>query len=313
MTTAAETSLRVGIDLGGSKIAMMALDGTGAEIARSRRPTPTSHGSTLQAIEDIVRGLTAEHGPISSLGIGMPGVIQADGTCVRAVNLPWLEGRSLADDLRSRLALPVGVANDANCFVLSEATDGAARGADVVFGATLGTGIGGGIVAHGRILSGANALAGEWGHNPLPLTSADGEPMRCHCGRIGCVETWLNGAALARDLERCGGPALDGMGVGDLAVGGDPAALRAITRYAQRLARALASVINLLDPDVIVLGGGLSKLPNLVPRVAESVRPHVVGDTATALRLARFGPESGLRGAAWLGSGPRPSTTAPSR
>ncbi len=294
--------IRIGFDIGGSKIAALALDREGRELARARRDVPRDYPGTLGALETMVEAFVHAQGPARSVGIAMPGMIGADGVPVRAVNLPWLEHRPLREDLEQRLGLPVAVANDANCFALSEAQDGAAAGAAVVFGATLGTGVGGGIVVAGRPLTGANAIAGEWGHNPLPLVEpADGPPALCGCGRIGCIESWLNGAALARDYARIAGHALAGPEIAQRAAAGDADALAALARYRRRLAVALAGVINLLDPDAIVLGGGLSALPGLYDEVPKLWTPLVVApEPRTRLVAARFGAESGLRGAAWL-------------
>jgi fructokinase len=237
-------------------------------------------------------------------------MIGAGGELIRVVNLPWVEGRPLRSDLEQAVGLPVTIANDANCFALSEAVDGAAAGAPVVFGATLGTGVGGGIVVAGQPLPGANAIAGEWGHNPLPLLAPeDGPPVACACGRTGCIETWLNGRALARDFARVAGRAADGPEIAGLAAQGDGAALAALARYQRRLAIALAGVVNLLDPDVIVLGGGLSAIASLYSEVPKLWRPLVVApEPKTRLVPARFGAESGLRGAAWLGRSAAPDS-----
>jgi fructokinase len=295
--------IRIGFDVGGSKIAALALDPDGRELGRRRQDVPHDYDGTLDALARIAGELVEAHGAAASLGIALPGIIGAGGEPVRVVNLPWVEGRSLATDLERLIGLPVAVANDANCFALSEALDGAAAGAPVVFGVVLGTGVGGGIVVGGRPLAGANAIAGEWGHNPLPPSpAADGPPAICGCGRSGCIETWLNGAALARDYARLTGRIADGPAIARRAGQGDPGALATLERYRQRLATALAAVINLLDPDVIVLGGGLSALPGLYDEIPKLWRPLVVAPApATRLVPARFGAESGLRGAAWLG------------
>jgi fructokinase len=250
-------------------------------------------------VADFERG----HGPAAAVGIAMPGLIGKGGALIRVVNLPWLEGRPLRTDLARRLGKPVAIANDANCFALSEAIDGAAAGAHVVFGVILGTGVGGAIVIDRKPLAGANAIAGEWGHNPLPGTdAADGPPAVCGCGRTGCIETWLNGRALARDYRALAGRELGGSEIARLAEGGDVAAGSALARYQRRLASALAGVVNLLDPDVIVLGGGLSAIRSLYAEVPRLWAPLIVApEPRTRLVPARFGPESGLRGAAWLG------------
>jgi fructokinase len=298
--------IRIGFDVGGSKIAALALDPQGRELARRRRDVPRDYAGTLEALAQLAAELVAAHGRAATIGVALPGMIGAGGELVRVVNLPWAEGRPLAADLERATGCPVVLANDANCFALSEAVDGAAAGAPVVFGATLGTGVGGGIVVAGRPLAGANAIAGEWGHNPLPILAPDdGPPVVCGCGRSGCVETWLNGAALARDFARFGGRAADGPEIAGLAARGDAAALAALARYQRRLATALAGVVNLLDPDVIVLGGGLSAIKSLYTEVPKLWRPLIVAPAPrTRFVPARFGAESGLRGAAWLG---RPS------
>ena len=222
------------------------------------------------------------------------------------VNLPWLEDQPLRQALEARLGCPVALANDANCFALSEATDGAAAGAEVVFGVILGTGVGGGLVVRGEALVGVNATAGEWGHNPWPAPEGEGVP--CACGRFarGCVETWLNGAALARDYAAIGDSQASAEEIGARAAAGEAQAAEAVARYAGRLAQALAGVVNLLDPDVIVLGGGLSEIAALYRLVPDAWGAHAsVARPATRLVRARFGPESGLRGAAWLVPGTR--------
>jgi fructokinase len=219
----------------------------------------------------MCRTLELQAGPAGTIGIGMPGLIGADGALIRVVNLPWLEGRPLQRELQQAAGCQVRIANDANCFVLSEAVDGAAAGARVVFGAILGTGVGGGIVIERTPLVGASGIAGEWGHNPLPEHHPDdGPPLICACGRTGCIESWLNGAALARDYRRMSGSENSAAVIARLAEQGDAAARSALARYQHRLAAALATIINILDPDMIVLGGGLSSIATLyaeVPRL----------------------------------------------
>src|SRR5262245_49502090 len=232
--------LRIGFDIGGSKIAAIALDPRGREVARLRRDVPRDYPATLAALielSDVLR-----HGrPVRSIGIGMPGLIGAAGVPIRVANLPWLEGRPLRQDMNDALRVPVKIANDANCLALSEAVDGAAAGAGVVFGAILGTGVGGGIVVEGKPLAGANAIAGEWGHNPLAGTRpGDGAPVTCGCGRTGCIETWLAGAALARDYRNVSGGEKSAAEVARLAEAGESAARTALARYERRLATALA-------------------------------------------------------------------------
>jgi fructokinase len=295
--------IRIGFDVGGSKLAAITLDGGGRELGRVRQAVPRSYAAMLEAVRAVIAGFERDHGPAAALGIAMPGLIGADGALMRVVNLPWLEGRPLRTDLAQTLGRPVAIANDANCFALSEAIDGAAAGASVVFGAILGTGVGGGIVIEGKPIAGANAIAGEWGHNPLPTTeAADGPPIVCACGRTGCIETWLNGAALVRDYRSVAGRELGGPEIARLAEAGDAEAGRALACYQRRLATALAGIVNILDPDVIVLGGGLSSIASLYTEVPKLWAPLVVAsEPKTRLLPARFGPESGLRGAAWLG------------
>jgi fructokinase len=294
--------IRIGFDIGGSKLAAIALDAGGSELARVRQEVPQGYAATLEAVGGVVAGFEGAHGPAAAVGIAMPGMIGADGALIRVVNLPWLEGRPLRTDLAQMLGKPVAIANDANCFALSEAIDGAAAGATVVFGVILGTGVGGGIVIEGKPIAGANAIAGEWGHNPLSGTAADGPPVVCGCGRTGCIESWLNGAALARDYQTLAGHEVGGPEIARLAEQGDGDARMALARYQRRLATALAGTVNILDPDVIVLGGGLSAIKSLYAEVPKLWAPLVVAsDPKTRLLPARFGPESGLRGAAWLG------------
>jgi len=266
---------RIGIDLGGTKIEAIALDATGREAFRKRVPTPRGdYEATLQTIASLV----AEAGA-GTVGVGIPGALSHASGLVKNANSTWLIGKPLKEDLERVLGREVRLANDANCFALSEATDGAAAGAEVVFGVILGTGVGGGIVVRGHLVQGANSIAGEWGHNPLPLPRAEDLPLRpCYCGREGCIETYLCGPALERD----GGEA-------------------ALDRYCERLARSLAGVINLLDPDVIVLGGGVSNIARLYREVPRLWERHVFSDhVATRLLPARHGDASGVRGAARL-------------
>ena len=297
--------IRIGFDVGGSKVAAIALDERGVELGRDRCPVPRDYRGTLDALLAMTGTLARPHGgpeTAGSVGIAVPGMIGAGGELVRVVNLPWLEGTPLRADLLGALGRPVAIANDANCFALSEAIDGAAAGAAVVFGVILGTGVGGGIVVDGKVIAGANAIAGEWGHNPLPDAGA-GPPAVCGCGRVGCIEAWLNGAALARDYRASSGRDASAAEVARLAAAGDGDAVAAIGRYERRLAMALAGIINILDPDVIVLGGGLASIASLYARVPALWRERCVApEPRTRLVRARFGPESGLRGAAWLGA-----------
>ena len=293
--------MHIGIDIGGTKIAAIGLDDDGRERARLRQPVPTSFEDVIAAVAGIVDRLAAAGVRAPAVGVSLPGIITRDGEISMIVNLPWLEGRPLRQALEARLGCPVALANDANCFALSEATDGAGRGAEVVFGVILGTGVGGALVVRGEIVVGANATAGEWGHNPWPTPGEGG--VSCACGRFaqGCVETWLNGAALARDYAALGGGEATAEEIAARAEAGDALAADAIAGYAERLAQALAAVINVLDPDAIVLGGGLSQIAALYRLVPSAWGAHAsVTRPATRLVRARFGPESGLRGAARL-------------
>jgi fructokinase len=282
--------MRIGVDLGGTKIEAIALDGP-REVARRRVPTPRGdYEATISTVATLVRGLGT-----GTVGVGIPGALSRVSGLVKNANSTWLIGRPLKQDLEKAIGREVRLENDANCFALSEATDGAGAGTEVVFGVILGTGVGGGIVAHGKVLSGPNAIAGEWGHNPLPAPAPEDLPLpACYCGRSGCIETYLSGPALARDHEEATGKRLPAEQVATL--GGD-----ALGRYEKRLARALASVINVLDPDVIVLGGGMSNVERLYTEVPRLWSRHVFSDhVATRLVRNAHGDSSGVRGAAWL-------------
>jgi len=295
--------MRIGIDLGGTKIEAIALGRDGGELSRLRVSTPAGdYEATVRAIRDLVTGLEATLHRSGSVGVAMPGTLSPATGLVKNANSTCLNGRRLDQDLAAALGRPVRFANDANCFALSEATDGAATGAAIVFGVILGTGAGGGIVIDGKVLTGANAIAGEWGHNPLPWPQPEELPgPECFCGRRGCVETFLSGPGLAADYKRMGGGPADARGIAALAGQGDRTAEAALRRYEERLARALAVIVNLLDPDVIVLGGGLSALKRLYVNVPELWRRHIFSDAAvTRLVPPVHGDSSGVRGAAWL-------------
>jgi len=285
------SNLRIGVDIGGTKIEALALDPAGREIFRKRVATPRGdYAATLAA----VAGLVKEIGD-GTVGIGIPGALSRATGRVKNANSTWLIGRALKEDLETALQREVRLENDANCFALSEAVDGAGQGARVVFGVILGTGVGGGIVVDGRVLTGPNAIAGEWGHNPLPLPADADLPLpRCYCGRFGCIETYLSGPGLARDHQQITGARLTPEEI--VSLQGE-----SLKRYEERLARALAAVINLLDPDVIVLGGGMSNAERLYGEVPRLWGQHVFSDRV-ATRLARHahGDSSGVRGAAWL-------------
>ncbi len=297
---------RIGIDLGGTKIEGLALDGAGRERARRRVATPRGdYEATVRAVADLVAALERETGARSggaSVGVGIPGTLSPATGLVKNANSTWLIGRPLDKDLATALRRPVRMANDADCFALSEASDGAAVGARVVFGIILGTGVGGGLVVDGRPVSGPNAIGGEWGHNPLPWpTDAERPGPSCYCGLSGCIETFLSGPGLAADHARVTGARLEGPEIAARAEAGDLACRDTLSRYAERLARATATVLNVLDPEVVVLGGGLSNLPLLYEVVPAAWPRWVFSDTvATALRPPRHGDSSGVRGAAWL-------------
>ncbi len=294
----------LGIDLGGTKIEIIALDESGRQLLRRRRPTPRhDYDGTLAAIRELVLQAEAELGEAGTVGFGTPGAISPASGLLKNSNSTWLNGKPLDRALAAVLERPIAIANDADCFALSEATDGAAAGASVVFGVILGTGVGGGIVVRGRALAGPNAIAGEWGHNPLPWPGPDELPgAECYCGLRGCVETWLSGPGLARDDRLRTGIERDPPAILAAAADGDAGAEAALKRYEDRLARALAAVINLLDPEAIVLGGGLSRLARLYVAVPAIWDRYVFSDTVrTRLLPPAHGDSSGVRGAAWLG------------
>jgi fructokinase/N-acetylglucosamine kinase len=326
--------LRLGVDLGGTKIELAGFDADGREILRRRVPTPQGdYAATVAAVADLVRaaetglGLT---GSGATVGVGTPGAISPATGCMKNCNSTCLNGRPLQRDLQRALGRAIRIANDADCFALSEATDGAAAGAHTVFGVILGTGVGGGVVVRGRPLAGRNAIAGEWGHNPLPYfqfacAPSDREPTgehpatgealvhpwptpreldaapACYCGKKGCIETWLSGPALAADHVRYGGEDLPAHEIAQLANAGYGPCSATLARYEERLARALAGVVNLVDPDVIVLGGGLSNIARLYDTVPRLWRRYVFSDRVdTRLVPPKYGDSSGVRGAAWL-------------
>jgi fructokinase len=302
------SQVRIGIDLGGTKIEGVALD-RDEEQARLRIPTPQhDYDTTVQAIVSVVHDLERRIGGIRSdrepptVGIGIPGTIVPSTGLVKNANSTWLNGRPLERDLTAALGRPVRCANDANCLAVSEATDGAATGAGLVFAVILGTGCGGGIAVDGRVHIGPNGVAGEWGHNPLPWPTPDELPgPQCFCGQHGCLETWISGTGLAQDHQRVTGYALTGPEIVAAADAGDAAARASLARLEDRIGRALASVVNLLDPDVIVIGGGLSKLDRLYVNLPPLIEEHLFGGgMLTPVRRAKHGDASGVRGAAWL-------------
>ena len=293
--------MRIGIDLGGTKIEGVVLDDAGEIRHRLRRPAPRgSYDASVEAIGSLVEDLERASGARASVGVGIPGTIATATGLVKNANSTWLNGRPLGRDVDRRLAREVRFANDANCFALSEATDGAGAGARVVFGVIIGTGTGGGVVVDGTVLTGANAVAGEWGHNPLPWMREGEWPGRpCYCGRAGCIETFLSGPALAASYAP--GAPIDAIEISRRAAAGDAEARRCLDLFEDRLARALASVINVIDPDVIVLGGGLSNIESVYEEVPRRWGAYVFSDrVVTPLRRATHGDSSGVRGAAWL-------------
>lgn len=295
--------MRLGVDLGGTKIEIVALADDGRELLRHRIATPQGdYQATLQAIVGLVIDTEAVLGQKASVGVGIPGAESLVDGLIKNANSTCLIGQALRHDLKTALHREVRIANDANCFALSEAIDGSGRGAEVVFGVILGTGVGGGIVVNRRVLAGANAIAGEWGHNPLPLPTADDLPLpSCYCGNYGCIETYLSGPALAADHFRHTGEPLAVPDIAQRAAAGDGDCEASLQRYEERLGRALAGVINLLDPNVIVLGGGLSKLTRLYRNLPARCGGHVFSDVfQTPILPPCHGDSSGVRGAAWL-------------
>lgn len=303
MTDGRRCAIRIGIDLGGTKIAAIALSAQGTVCAERRIATPTNdYPAILRAIAGLIEAIEIECGALGSVGIGTPGAISPATGLIKNSNSVCLNGRPFQQDLEALLGRSIRLANDADCFALSEASDGAAAGAACVFGVIIGTGTGGGIVVNGALLKGPNAIAGEWGHNPLPWPTVDELPgPACYCGRSGCIETFLSGPGLARDYEVNGGVVSKAAEIVERAASGEAQAQSALLRYEQRLARGLASVINLLDPDIIVLGGGLSNIARLYERVPALWQDFVFSDAvATRLLPAKYGDASGVRGAAWL-------------
>ncbi len=300
--------LRIGIDLGGTKIEGVALSPDGAELARKRIATPKDYDQTLLAIDGLIKSLedgaseTSGNSGLGSVGVGIPGTLSPATRLVKNSNSTWLNGHAFDKDLEAIMRRPIRVMNDANCFALSEAADGAGMGASVVFGVILGTGVGAGIVVEGRALEGHQGIGGEWGHNSLPWPEDDEWPgPDCYCGRKGCMETYLSGPGMARDHKTVTGQELSTREIAARAADGDEPAAASYSRYVRRLSRGLASVINVLDPEVVVLGGGMSNLPGLPEDVQAALPPHVFSDRVTTRVLRNVhGDSSGVRGAAWL-------------
>jgi len=295
--------MRIGIDLGGTKIEGIVLDDSGVEIARARIGAPRGdYAATLTAIAQLITQIDPTPEAATPVGIGIPGTISPATGLIKNANSIWLIGQPFDRDLANHLGRQVRVANDANCFAISEATDGSAQGAETVFGVIIGTGVGGGLVHQGRILVGGNAIAGEWGHTPLPWMTADEHPGReCFCGRRGCIETFVSGPAFERDHAEQTGQALTAADIAAASDAGDADATASLARLEDRLARSLAMIINIIDPDVIVLGGGLSNIDRLYAHLPGLIDGHIFSDSiSTPIRKATHGDSSGVRGAAWL-------------
>lgn len=295
--------MRIGIDLGGTKIEALAMDDSGAELALRRVDTPRGdYNGTVAAIVDLVSYLEGELGRVGTVGVGMPGSVRAATGLIKNANSTWLNGRAFQKDLSAAMGREVRLANDANCLAVSEATDGAAAGVRMVFAVILGTGCGGGLAFDGRVHAGPNGVAGEWGHTALPWASPEESPgPACYCGLHGCMEMWVSGTAIAADVLRVTGRKMTTREIAEQAHAGEAEALAAFARFESRLARGLANVVNVLDPDVIVVGGGVSRVERLYRNVPELVREYVFGgDFDTPIVPAKFGDSSGVRGAAWL-------------
>jgi fructokinase len=295
--------MRIGIDLGGTKIEGIAIDENGVECERLRVPTPKGdYDAVVNAVAKLVLDIERDRGQKGTVGVGIPGAISPATGLVKNANTVELIGHPLDKDLSRTLGREVRVANDANCFALSEATDGAGAGGDVVFGVIIGTGVGGGIVVSGHLLTGPHAIAGEWGHNPLAWPRDDERPGHpCFCGRPGCNESFLAGPSLARDHRLATGQDLKAPEIAARAEGGDAGAVATMKRYEDRMARALAVIINVLDPDYVVLGGGVSNIERLYREVPQVLPKYVFSDLATTpIVRAKYGDSSGVRGAAWL-------------
>lgn len=316
MSSAGRAPLAIGIDVGGTKLEAIALDANGQERFRRRVATPQGdYDGTVRAIAGLVDAVRHELRPeVCTIGLGTPGSLTRRGT-IKNANSTCLNGRELPRDLERALGQPVRIANDANCLALSEATDGAGAGADVVFAVILGTGCGGGLAAFGRVLTGPNGLAGEWGHVPLPWRTESDPELPCYCGQKGCLETMLSGPGLAADHARVAGERLAAEAIAERAAAGDPAARATLARHADRFARGLAAVVDLVDPDVVVVGGGLSRIASLYTEVPPLVGRHVFAAGANeplqfTLRPSLHGDSSGVRGAAWLWRTPLARGTA---
>ena len=298
-----EATMRIGIDLGGTKIEALAIDPNGAELLRYRVATPREdYAGTIAAMVGLVKRIESELGAVGTVGAGIPGSVSGRTGLIKNANSTWLNGQPLLRDFSEAMGREVRMANDANCLAVSEATDGAAAGKRVVFAVILGTGCGGGVALDGRVHSGINGVGGEWGHDTLPWSRVEEFPgPDCYCGKKGCLETWLSGPGLARDFLEVSGRALGGPEIIAASEAGDAEAIAAVQRWEDRLARGLALIVNVLDPDVFVFGGGLSKVERLYREVPLLLPKYVFGGEAeTPLVQAKFGDSSGVRGAAWL-------------
>lgn len=297
--------MRIGIDLGGTKIEGIALDNSGEELFRKRISSPQdNYQDTLDAIIRLIKDIENETHKMGTVGIGIPGSLSPQTGLIKNANSTWLIGQPLKSDLEGMLKRDIRIENDANCFVVSEAIDGAAKNANIVFGVIIGTGTGGGIYIRGKSIIGANAIAGEWGHNPLPWPSQNELPGRkCYCGKNGCIETWLSGPGFTQDHKTINNSetVLTAHDIVSLADENDLAAQKSLLRYEERLAKSLASIINVIDPDVIVLGGGMSNIQSLYSNVPKLWGKYVFSDqVSTKLLPPKHGDSSGVRGAAWL-------------
>jgi fructokinase len=294
--------IRIGVDFGGTKIEAAALDGDGQYLARVRRPNPGNYDAALVAVRELVEEAEAKTDRVDRIGIGIPGSVSPKTGKVRNANSVYLNGHPFREDLETALGRPVRLANDADCLALSEATDGAGAGFGVVFAVIVGTGCGGGLAVNGRPIGGTNGIAGEWGHNPLPWPKADEQPpLICWCGKHGCQELYLSGTGFTADYRRCYGGELNGPAIVAAMRAGDANAKATFDRYVDRLGRGLAVVVNLIDPDVIVLGGGMSNVDEIYPALPAIITERIFSDMfETPIRKAVHGDSSGVRGAAWL-------------
>jgi fructokinase len=294
--------IQIGIDFGGTKVEAAALDASGAYLARVRTPNPGSYDAAIETIRDLIAQVEQQAGGVGTVGVGLPGSISPTTGVMRNSNSTYLNGRTFREDLTTALRREVRLANDANCLALSEAVDGAAAGAKVAFAIILGTGCGGGLVVDGRLIDGANGIAGEWGHMPLPWPSPEESPgPQCWCGQRGCLEMWVSGTGLRHDYAQHAGQALSGEAIIERLRQGEPAAKAAFDRYIDRLGRAIAALCNIVDPDAIVLGGGLSNVAEIYERLPAAIEPRVFSDRwRTKIAPAVWGDASGVRGAARL-------------